>query len=94
MEDLFFGLIEKYGEKGLLDLYVEKTSKLNSSLMRHKTLDKDKDYLEYVTSYNNICKEIADVQIFTEAIEFLFNNFEINKHYDNLREMYDSTYFR
>lgn len=98
MEDLPLTLIEKYGEENIIKRYIEKSNELNTLLIKHFlmkdtkwSIDINKDYLSYVESYNKICEQLAEVEILKETIEFMFNNFEVNKYYDIVSKQYENS---
>jgi hypothetical protein len=86
-KDLMRNAIEKCGEEAQLDMIVEKSLLMALSIQKFRKTNIKEDYLNYTTSYNDVCERIADMRIAIEQSEFLFNENEINEHYQN--KIYD-----
>ena len=52
------------------------------TFQQFKQIDKKENYLEYCNSYNEVCQKIAEMKLFLELSEFIFNKNEIDKYQD------------
>lgn len=82
-KDLMLDVIEKWGEETQLDMIVEKSLLLATSIQKLRKIERNENYTLYTTSYNEVCERIADMRLMIEQAEFLFNTQEINNHYQN-----------
>jgi len=73
--------IEKWGEEAQLDMIVDKSLLLSSSIQNFKKINRNEDHTGYSIAYNEVCERIADMKVMIDQAEFLFNTNEINNHY-------------
>lgn len=84
--ELTQNLIDKFGESEIIDSIIEKHLKLAFTLMLHKKINREEDYVGYTESYNKVCEDIAKTISSIDQLEYLFNAYDINQHYDNITE--------
>ena len=75
-------LIERWGEETQIEMIIETSLKLALTLQQFKRIDKKENYVEHTDSYNEVCNKIAEMKLFLELSEFIFNKNEIDKHKD------------
>jgi len=75
--------VEKLGEETQLDMIAEKSLLTAIAIQEFKKTNIKEDYLNYASTYNDVCERIADMRLAIEQAEFLFNTNEINEHYQN-----------
>lgn len=73
--------VEYYGEKKVINDFIINSSKMITLLTKYRYMEFKEDYVEYGKIYNEICEEIANIDISTEKFLFLFNNDRIKEHY-------------
>lgn len=76
-------LIENFGEDKVMSSLIEKSLDLASNVHNLKETNRKEDYLSYDKLYNKVCENIAEMKIYLEMTEFLFNLNEIQNHYEN-----------
>ena len=82
-KDLMQDLVEKWGEEAQMEMIMDKTLSLASSLQKFKMVNRHEDFSLYKTSYDDVCEKIADMQLMVEQSRFIFNTDIINEHYKN-----------
>ncbi len=79
-EELFKRAIEKWGRQPQIDMAIEECAELILAL--HK-LTKRKSHPNQITErLDNVCEELADVQIMINQMKALFGIKEVNDWYD------------
>ena len=81
-KNLTLDMVMKFGENMMLEQILENCLKLSNTIQEHKNTEFKEDYAKYSKSYNLMCERIADMKLALNTAEFLFDNREIERHFE------------